>query len=128
MAALAMLAGVFPLGIALGVFHPDPSTIHAPLWVLGMCGAVFVMAGILMLMNEKSVLSGIFGGILCLCFAAIGGWVALYAPSEGFDGGVPLLPDAANSTIARLLFGSGALMSFAIAIAAFRGALKRQDA
>jgi hypothetical protein len=42
-----MAAGSFIMAVAADVISVDPSTIHAPRWVLGAAGASFFLAGVL---------------------------------------------------------------------------------
>ncbi|MEP1152347.1 MAG: hypothetical protein ABJH08_11520 [Balneola sp.] len=114
------LIGLPFIGMAFGIFQADESTIHAPLWVIGLCGFVFSLAGIMILLGEKSPVNNLLGGLLVLSFALIGGWVALFGDSAQFSGGSSILSDSSNVMLARILFGSGALMCFAITIYAIR--------
>lgn len=116
----AFLTGLPFIGMAFGIVQADESTVHAPLWVIGLCGLVFSLAGIMVLIGEKSPINNLLGGILVLSFALIGGWVALFGDSAQFSGGTPILSDSQNVIVSRILFGSGSLMCFAIAIYAFR--------
>lgn len=46
MGALFLLPGLMILFIALDWIEVDPATIHAPRWVLGVCGGMFVLTGL----------------------------------------------------------------------------------
>jgi len=118
------LVGLPFIGMSLDIFPVDESTVHAPIWVIGLCGFVFSLVGLMILLGEKSPINNLLGGILVLSFALIGGWVALFGDSAQFSGGAPILSDSQNVVVARILFGSGSLMCFAIAIYAFRLQLK----
>lgn len=102
--------GVLPMLIAFGVVSVQESQVHTPMWVLGLCGVVFVCAGCAMLLSERSRFNALLGGLICLCFAAVGVWVAVFSPADGFSGGIPLLSDEANVTLARWVFGCGAVL------------------
>jgi hypothetical protein len=46
MGLVFVAAGLFPLLIGLGLVHVDPSTVHAPLFVLTGVGVAFICAGL----------------------------------------------------------------------------------
>lgn len=103
--------GVFLMLIALGVFNDQEAGTNAPLWVVALCGIVFVIGGCMMLTRQNSRLNNLLAGLICLIFAVVGAWVALFAPPAGFSGGIPLLSAEANVTLARWVFGAGAVLS-----------------
>ncbi|OKH11103.1 hypothetical protein [[Limnothrix rosea] IAM M-220] len=45
----SIVLGFFPIAVSTGILKADPSTIHAPLWVLFSCGMVFVTTGLMMI-------------------------------------------------------------------------------
>lgn len=119
---LCIALGVFPLSIALGLLPVDEADVYAPMWVVAISGIVFLIAGCMIFLGNHSWANDLLAGVLCLLFGIVGIWVSLFSPSEGFSGGVPLLSKAANVTLARWVFGSGALICFAISVYAFRRA------
>ena len=44
-------AGGFILGIAFGVVHVKPSSVHAPMWVIGVAGLAFFGAGMSLIVH-----------------------------------------------------------------------------
>jgi len=122
---LLIAVGALPLSIALGLLPVDEADVHAPMWVVAISGIVFLIAGCMIFLGNHSWANDLLAGILCLLFGVIGVWVALFSSSEGFSGGVPLLSNAANVTLARWVFGGGALICFAISAYAFRRAVGR---
>ncbi len=106
--------GAYPLLIAFGVVSVQDSLVHAPMWVIGLCGVVFVCAGCAMLFATQARLHNLFGGLICLAFAAVGFWVAVFSPHEGFSGGIPFLSYDNNVTLARWLFGFGSVLTLAM--------------
>ena len=109
-ALVCIALGLFPLLAAFGVIPTNPDDVHAPMWVVALCGMVFVIGGCMMLVGRRSRLNNLLAGVICLTFAAVGVWVSLFAPPEGFSGGVPLLSEEANIRLARWVFGCGALV------------------
>ncbi|MEZ4697717.1 MAG: hypothetical protein R2832_14985 [Rhodothermales bacterium] len=125
MAFVTTAFGVVPILIAIGVIELDAGSVHAPMWVLAMCGGVFILAGIMVLLGQNSRASYFLAALLCLCFAAIGGWVAPAAAAENF-GGIPFVPSKTNFSIGRIAFGLGALLCLACSYLTLMKALRDQ--
>ena len=112
---LFILTGLFFVLIGIGIIPIDDSELNAPEWVVGLCGFVFSLAGVMILVGEKSPINHLLAGLLVLSFGCIGGWIALYGEAAHFSGGTPFLSNTQNVWIARVLFGSGSLLCFAVA-------------
>lgn len=113
--------------VSFGIIQLDESTIHSPMWVIGLCGVVFSIAGLMVFLGEKSRFSNLLAAILTLSFGSIGAWVALFAESSGFSGGLPFISNGTNAILARMMFGAGSLICFAIAVYAIKLQLKQKD-
>ena len=113
-ALLCIALGGFLILVACGLIEDDPSKRHAPDLIIALCGSVFLIAGIMILVGHHSRVNDLLAAILCMTFGIIGAWVAIYGASEGFSGGLPLLSDEANTSLARGAFGLGSLLCFAI--------------
>ena len=98
--------------------------LHAPLWVIFLCGVVFLLGGAMLLVDRNSKFNALCASLLLLVMGVIGAWVALLGPAAGFSGGIPFLPQAYNVTLARWVFGLGALVSFMMLVYAIRSLLK----
>ena len=118
-AAVCILLGLYPLAIVFGVLDVPAADLRAPLWIVALVGLVFVIGGCMVLIGQASRWNDFLAGILCLMFSAMGAWVALYGPAEGFYGGIPLLRPGANVIVSRWVFGIGAVLSLLIAGWAF---------
>jgi len=46
-----LAAGIYITGIGLGVFEVEPSSVHAPLWVIAVSGGVFLLVGLLLIVH-----------------------------------------------------------------------------
>lgn len=146
MVLVGLLAGSIGLyfvlvGLRLLPTPGGPRNLHAPLWIVVLIGAAFVVAG------ATAALQGLgganaagelpadapralriaqyaFGVALFASFATLGAWVALAGDARHFAGGVPLLGHAANVLLARVLFGvcaaATAAATLAYAIAGWR--------
>jgi hypothetical protein len=111
LALVAIACGTFVLLTASGVL-PMQTANDTPIWVIWLIRVVFVIAGIMIFLRNHSRALDFFAAIILASFTLIGGWISLFASSEGFSGGIPFLPYDANVTFARIMFGLGALMCF----------------
>ncbi len=112
--------GLFLVLAAADIIPIDEDGLHAPRWVLGLCGLVFSIAGVMVSLGQESKWNNLLAGILILSMGSVGGWVALFGASENFSGGIALLSDSSNISLARLMFGSGGIICIAIAIYAIK--------
>ncbi len=111
--ALGMfLIGGFLVGIATGWVQTDPSSIHAPLWVLGAAGMVFILAGLMILLagNERLAwLNNIVIWLFVVCLAVPFNWVAFGAGERQFRGTSTVMgaasSGAASESEGRMIFG-----------------------
>ena len=119
LAWVCIALGLIPLFISFEFIKVSEAAVHAPMWVIALCGIVFVLCGCMILLAQHTRLNNLFACIVLLSFAAIGIWVLLFSPSEGFAGGIFFLSNEANIKIARWVFGCGAvfvLILFAYAV------------
>lgn len=49
-----LAVGSFILGVGFELFEVDPSTVHAPLWIIAVAGGVFFMAGMFLVLHGLS--------------------------------------------------------------------------
>jgi hypothetical protein len=125
-ALLCIVLGAIPIGLASGLIPSEPGAIHAPRYIIALAGLLFWVAAIaLFLGNTRPRLNQLLGAILLALFAAIGGWVALFGESRAFGGGVPLASSSSNVSLARIVFGVGALLCAGLSLYAFRKAFAR---
>ena len=120
MAALFFCTGVAIIFAALDIIPIDEANLHTPRWVLALCGAVFSLAGLMIFLGEHSKWNNLLAGILILSMGSIGGWIAFFGANGNFSGGIALLSEESNTSLARWVFGFGAIVCFAIAFHAFQ--------
>lgn len=120
LALVAIACGGYALLAASGVFSAQTAN-DTPAWVLGLVGIVFVIAGVMIFLRNYSRALDLFAAIILASFTLIAGWITFHASSEGFSGGIPFLPYEMNVSLARVMFGLGALLCFS----GFLYALKR---
>ena len=124
LALSCVLSGGLLILVACGILVDDPDQRHAPDFIIAISGAVFIIAGCMVLVGRQSRYNDLLAAVLCLLFGATGAWVAVYSPGEGFSGGLPLISNEANITLARWVFGLGSLTCFAISGWAFKRFLR----
>lgn len=123
MALLCIVCGALPIGFASGLLPVDPKSLHAPRYIVALCGLLFwIAAWALVAGPARPRLNNILGAVLTAIFALIGGWVALDGSSDGFGGGMPFVSHAANVNIGRAVFGCGAIISAGLSLYAIRKA------
>lgn len=98
------------------VIPMDEAGLNAPRWVLGLCGFVFALAGVLIFIGDRSKWNHLLAAILVFAMGSIGAWVALFGDAANFSGGISLLSEGTNISLARIVFGFGALVCFLICI------------
>ena len=120
MALAFILAGAFILLVAARIVPVDPADVYVPMFIIALCGVVFSCAGFMMLVGQQSPYNALGAMVICLSFAVVGGWIALFGASENMSGGIPGLPRSMNIWLARIFFGTGALFCLGVARLAWR--------
>jgi hypothetical protein len=127
--ALAAAIGLYFMLVGLGVLPVPggPRNLHAPLWVVLLAGLAFFLGGAAVLLqsfggaNERGKLPAgaprwmrfvqyLIVVAIFASFAMIGTWIAIGGDSRQFSGGFPFVGGATNVSIARVVFGIGALI------------------
>jgi len=143
-----LLAGTAIVFVALDWIRVDPSSIHAPRWVLGVCGAMFALTGLLSFW--QGVVNGLGGGgpreeegeddfhvpswllgmVICTGLAVVFAWVG-FGPGEreftssGGAGPVSVRGSDGSGTVGRWFFGAGAVVVGALAVYGWLYGLRR---
>jgi len=123
----SLLAGLFILLIASRVIAVPEGDVHAPFWVLGLSGLVFVVAGAMAMAGPDSRATAFGAFIICLSFAVLGAWVALFSAEGSISGGIPFLSRESNSVFGRWVFGAGAVISLLVAWMALKQFLRGRN-
>jgi len=106
------LAGLLVVLGAADVIHADPESFHAPRWVVGLCGMLFVLAGAIIGFSNYPRIRLFLTALLLLAFASVAAWVSLMTDPEGWSGGAGFFSTSANGMIAKALAGLGALVLY----------------
>jgi len=126
-------AGVAVFCIGFGVFicaaatrwidlPPAPGV---PLWIVGLAGAVFVLAGMAVALPQRtSRLQDVLGALLFTAFATVGLWIGFGPGQRKFSGGLSVGPVAfggeSNEMVGRIAFGAMGVLVLLIALTAWR--------
>jgi hypothetical protein len=119
------------MAIGGGVIPVDPSSVHAPGWVIVLAGVVFALAGVMVCTNGRfdAWVNESLALVLMLCFASVFSWVAFGPGEREFTGGASVGGAGASgpvgSTSGRMAFGIGAIMMWLIVAAIVNNVLKR---
>ena len=112
-----IMAGIIIELVAWGVVSVDKERVHAPMWVIGLTGLLFLAGGVL-LAKPGGRIGTWAGGVVVSVITVVSGWVALYGPAEHFSGDLPWIAGETNVLIARLVFACVALLGLAILVGA----------
>ena len=125
-----VLIGLWLIAVALGFIPVPAGTLHAPRWVLGAIGAVFVLGGLLAATSSGGrVATALAAGMLTL-LGSLGAWVAAFGESDmmriaASSGAVAIAIPAQHAPLAvRVAFGVGALIVLGWAAYAWRQVFK----
>jgi hypothetical protein len=140
---LATAMGLFLLLTGLGVVPMKPRSGDGRLWIAAVAGIAFMLGGISIAVGAIHGVSAtgelpkdtgwwmrlfytVIGVVIAGALASIGTWVAFGPGPRAFSGtGLFLLSREAGETVGRIVFGSGAVLTWVIAIAfAVRGVRK----
>lgn len=123
-----LLAGAGVVIILRAANVIQAGAIHAPNWVVGVAGMVFLLPGLFMMYqgvraavaphgaaavrdpNEFSIAGWLLGGSIVTGLGLIGAWVAFGPGARTFEGGV-----TGSAIEGRIAFGIGAVITLAVA-------------
>ena len=115
--------------ILLAAFDIGPmsnSAMHAPRWLVAVAGMIFICGGLMLIAESHKVVPWI-AGFVTIGMTVICAWIALFGEDEYFSGGPSIFSERIELLIARVLFGSVAILGTAITINALRKLFKSSD-
>ncbi|MCU7960715.1 MAG: hypothetical protein KZQ58_12125 [gamma proteobacterium symbiont of Bathyaustriella thionipta] len=121
---ICVAIGLFLLGIASGLIPTQAGTVHAPMWVILVCGIVFLLTAAMIFVGTDASSNDLFATLFLASMGSVGIWVAFFSNDEGFSGGLAFLPEKHNLLLTRTVFAGGALLAFALAVYAIRRYLR----
>lgn len=113
--------------VSFDIIQIAESEINSPRWVLGLCGFVFALAGVMIFLGENSGINNLLAALMILSFGCIGAWVTFYGDAADFSGGLPFLSNESNVILARTMFGISTAICFAISAYAIRLHLRSKN-
>ena len=138
-----LLAGLAIVFVAFGWIRVDPASVHAPPWVLGLCGGMFALTGAVLFgygvtnglgagaraeeddverdEHAFAVMPWLLGLVICAGMAAVAGWIAFGPGERTFSGsagvgGVGVSGSGGGDTLGRWVFGFGAVLTGVMAV------------
>ena len=108
---IASAVGLFIIVVSI---WGDDSGFHAPRWVVGAAGAVFLFAGLAIFSQDHPILSSLLRALLLTSFGAVFTWVSFGPGDREFSTSVsiPFLTFSRSSSeiSGRICFAPGALL------------------
>jgi hypothetical protein len=113
-----LVAGAFPIAIGLQWLPVDPAKVHAPGWVLVVCGLVFLSGGLAivnMVLRPKSNPMKVAGVVWLIAITAVTHWVAFGEGERMFThtrsiNGIVVDSGPVDEGKGRMAFGIGAVL------------------
>ena len=126
---LIITIGCFFLGIyylleGLDITHFGDMENDTPRFMLVFVGFIFLLVSIMVQVGKKERLNNFLASVLTFVMGLMFGWVSLFGKESGFSGNGVLISYITNLPVGRIMFGMGSIVSFIIAIIAFRMFLK----
>jgi len=107
----ASVVGLFIIAVSI---WGDGSGFHAPRWVVGAAGGVFLLAGLAIFTQDHPILSSLLRALLLTSFGAVFTWVSFGPGEREFSSSVsiPFLTFTRSSSeiTGRICFAPGALL------------------
>lgn len=125
---LLIVAGVAIVLIAIKAITIDEKLVHAPSWIIGLLGVLFIAGGLAAAFNAESGIAKWAAGTVVITITIVSGWVALYGPEAHFSGNLLFLSRETNVIIARVVFGCVSLLGVGIIAAAIKKTRRPNDA
>ncbi len=120
-ASIGIFSGLYILGIASGIVPTDLGSVHAPMWLVTLCGILFLIGGIAALGIDvfSRRVQDVLGVFVLMIFFAICFWIAFGSGERQFNGG------SVNPAFGRAVFGGGAVICFFLVLYAWKRAFQK---
>jgi hypothetical protein len=122
-AILCLLAGGIVCAAGLGLLPKNYMIADAPPRLLAAGGIILAVLGFMALARDHRV-SETITSLLLIAVAAGAGWLTFIAPPGTVNEYIPFIPASVNESLARLLFGLGAVACVGLALIGLRRILR----
>jgi hypothetical protein len=109
-------------GLIVYFAFTDPKVYTQQRWLMILAAGIFSLVGLQLITAAKGRLSALMGGLVCAGLSSLG-FVAAFS-HKPLQGGIPFIPAAWNQMLGHGLFGSGAVLTAAMALFFFVRAIK----
>ena len=116
--------GIFYLLEGLDITHYGEMENDTPRLMLVFVGFIFLLVSIMVQVGKKKRLNNFLASVVIFVMGLMFGWVSLFGKESGFSGNGVFLSYITDLPVGRIMFGVGSIVSFIIAIVAFRMFLK----
>ena len=120
------IIGVFYILEGLNVTRYGEMVNDTPRFMLVFVGFIFLLASIMVQVGKNKRLNNLLASVLIFVMGLMFGWISLFAKESGFSGNGMILSYITNLPVGRIMFGIGSIISFIIAMIAFRMFLKEK--
>jgi hypothetical protein len=114
---IASVVGISILAISIWA---DDAGFHAPRWVVGASGAVFLLTGFMIVTQHRPMLGGFFRALMLTAFGAVFAWVSFGPGEREFTSTVSIpfisLTRGSSDLGGRICFAPGALLICGLAL------------
>ena len=108
----------------LDITHFGEMENETPRLMLVFVGFIFLLVSIMVQVGKKERLNNFLASVLTFVMGLMFGWVSLFGKESGFSGNGVFISYITNLPVGRIMFGIGSIVSFIVAIIAFRMFLK----
>lgn len=112
--------GVFYLLEGLEITHYGEMENDTPRFMLALVGFIFLLVSIMVHIGKKERLNNFLASVVIFVMGLMFGWISLFGKESGFSGNGVLISYITNVPVGRIMFGMGSIISFIIAVVAFR--------
>ena len=119
--------GVFYFLEGLDITHYGEMENDTPRFMLVFVGFIFLLVSIMVHIGKRERLNNFLASVLIFVMGLMFGWISLFGKESGFSGNGILISYITNLPVGRIMFGIGSIVSFIIAIVAFRMFLNQKQ-
>ena len=126
LALVMLLVGAFLIALGFGWDSPGAGQLRAPPWIAVTSGLVFAGAGLAVLFPKNATLGWMIAMLILACMGVTALWIGVFAEAKDISGGIPVIPQAINTLIGRVVFTLSGILCLVVLVWAVRLGPKRQ--